>query len=182
MPTRLPGGSSDATFGDIPPATEGSCVLGLKWTDETDRKVEYGYRFAPPTTFDLAGQDQIAFDVLIPAGAPLPGDDGIALWDSDLGWRDSENLPTETGKWFTIVIDATDLENEGLDELDAVVFRNIGEPEDKAGTIFVDNLRLRRMNPAYYKLSAVSHDCRIDLRWQANALPGNSTGPHSQDL
>jgi len=127
--TNLPAPSpADPVFGDIPAATEGVHVLGLTWDNETDRKIEYGYRFADGFSFDLTNQDQIAFDVFIAAGAPLFPEGLIAIWDSDFGWNQSANLPTEAGQWCTIIIDVHDREETGLNEIDAITFEDIGEP------------------------------------------------------
>jgi len=57
-------------------------------------------------------------------------------------------------------------------EIDAVVFENTGQAGDKAGTLFVDNPRPRRLNSDYYKLTAAGHDSRIDLQWQGVSAPG----------
>jgi hypothetical protein len=167
----LPGGAFYRGFGDVPPATEGSHVLGLVWTNEADRKVEYGYRFAPPVTFDLDGQDEIAFDVFVPANEPFPGPDDIGIYDGDFGWRVSANEPEEPNRWSTVVVDVARATHQGLDEIDAVVFAKMGDANDTAGRVFVDNMRLRRINPDYYSLTAVGHDSRIDLEWQPLSAP-----------
>lgn len=170
-PSLLGETSADPNFGDVPAATEGAHVLGLTWNDETDRKIEYGYRFTNRFSFGLGNQDQIAFDVFIPAGAPLFPEGTIGIWDSDFGWNQSANLPTESDQWCTIVIDVHDRDDAGLNEIDAITFENIGQPGDKAGTIFIDNLRLRRINPDYYALTATGHDSRIDIRWRPISAP-----------
>ena len=50
--------------GGVPPATEGSHVLKMSWTGETDRKVEVRHDWAT-TTFDLAGYAGILVDVFV---------------------------------------------------------------------------------------------------------------------
>ena len=167
----LGGTSTEAVFGEVPAATEGDYLLGLTWDNETDRKIEYGYRFAEPFTFDLNNQDEIAFDIFIPAGAPLLPEGAIGIWDGDFGWNPSANLPTETEQWCTIVVDVSGRNDVDLDEIDAITFENIGGPGDKAGTIFIDNLRLRRINPNYYSLTATGHDSRVDLQWKPVSSP-----------
>jgi len=164
---QLLGGTSHPTFGNVPAATEGRYVLGLTWDNETDRKVEYGYNFTGGFTFDLDGVDEIVFDVFVPSGGLLFPAGLIGVWDATFGWNQSANVPTEFDKWCTVVADVSGRHNVGLNSIGALVFEDMGEPGDIAGTLFVDNLRLRRINPDYYGLTATGHDSRIDLRWRA---------------
>jgi len=101
---RLLGGTTGhPTFGDIPEATEGNYVLGMRWSNEADRKVEYGYNFTGGFTFDLSGADEIAFDVFVPSGGLLFGSGFIGVWDPVFGWNRAVNVPTAFVEWFTIV-------------------------------------------------------------------------------
>ena len=168
---HLLGGIDDPTFGIVPPATEGSYVLGLTWDNESDRKVEYGYNFTGGFTFDLAGIDEIVFDVFVPSGGLLFPDGLIGVWDSVFGWNQSANVPVAFNEWCTVAVDVSDCYNTGLNGIGALVFENMGEPGDIAGKLFVDNLRLRRINPDYYSLTATGHDSRIDLQWRAVQTP-----------
>ncbi|MBN2138490.1 MAG: hypothetical protein JW720_11850 [Sedimentisphaerales bacterium] len=168
----LPGDQpAHPVFGDVPPATQASHLLALKWTDETDRKIEYGYRFSEGMTFDLDNEHEIAFDVYVAPGDELYPDGDIAIWDGDFGWTFSENVPDQEGRWCTVVVDVSDKNHTNLTEIDAVVFQAMGEAGDNAGTIFVDNLRLRRLNPDYYALTATGHEKRIDLQWKPLSAP-----------
>jgi len=63
----------------------------------------------------------------------------------------------------------------GLTADGAVARPNITEPNETAGTGFVDNLRLRRLSPNYYSLTATGHDSRIDLQWRPPSAPGRSS-------
>ncbi len=168
---QLLGGTSHPTFGSIPAATEGRYVVGLTWDNETDRKVEYGYNFTGGFTFDLDGVDEIVLDVFVPTGGLLFPTGLIGVWDATFGWDQSANVPTAFDEWCTVVVDVSDRNNVGLSGIGALVFENMGGPGDIAGTLFVDNLILRRINPDYYELTATGHDKRIDLRWSPVQTP-----------
>jgi len=168
---QLLGGTSHPTFGNVPAATEGRYVVGLTWDNETDRKVEYGYNFTSGFTFDLNGVDEIVFDVFVPTGGMLFPAGLVGIWDATFGWNRSANVPTAFDKWHTIVVDVVDRHKVDLNSIGALVLENMGEPCDIAGTLFADNLRLRRINPDYYKLTATGHDKRIDLRWRPIHTP-----------
>jgi hypothetical protein len=163
---QLLGGTSHPIFGNVPAATEGRYLLGLTWDNEADRKVEYGYNFSGGFTFDLNGVDEIVFDVFVPTGGLLFPEGLVGVWDGTFGWNESENVPTAFDEWSTVVVDVSGRNNVGLNSIGALVFEDIGEPCSIAGTLFVDNLRLRRINPDYYELTATGHDKRIDLRWR----------------
>ena len=168
---QLLGGTSHPAFGNVPAATEGRYVVGLTWDNETDRKVEYGYNFTGGFTFDLNGVDEIVFDVFVPTGGLLFPTGLIGVWDATFGWNESENVPTAFDEWCTVVVDVSDRNNVGLSSIGALVFENMGGPGDIVGTLFVDNLRLRSINPDYYGLTATGHDKRIDLRWRPVQTP-----------
>ncbi|MHC4096219.1 MAG: hypothetical protein ACYSU3_09190 [Planctomycetota bacterium] len=168
---QLLGGTSHPTFGSIPAATEGRYVVGLTWDNEADRKVEYGYNFTGGFTFDLAGVDEIVFDVFVPTGGLLFPTGLVGVWDGTFGWNESENVPTAFDEWSTVVVDISGRNNVGLNSIGALVFEDMGEPCSIAGTLFVDNLRLRRINHDFYGLTANGHDKRIDLRWNPVQTP-----------
>jgi len=168
---QLPGGESHPIFGDVPTPTEGSCVLGMTWDNEPDRKVEYGYNFTGGFTFDLDDVDEIVFDVFVPSGGLLFPTGLIGVWDATFGWNQSANVPGAFDEWCTVVVDVSGRNNIGLNSIGALVFEDMGEPSDIAGTLFVDNVRLRRINPDNYVLTATGHDSRIDLRWQDVSTP-----------
>ena len=154
---QLLGGTNHPTFGNIPAATEGSYVLGLTWDNEADRKVEYGYNFTGGFTFDLAGVDEIVFDVFVPSGGLLFADGLIGIWDAIFGWNLSANVPIAFDEWHTVVVDVVGRNNVGLGGIGALVFEGMGGPGSIAGTLFVDNLRLRSINPGYYNLTACTN-------------------------
>ncbi len=168
---QLLSGTSHPTFGNVPAATEGRYVVGLTWDNETDRKVEYGYSFTGGFTFDLNGVDEIVFDVFVPTGGLLFPTGLVGVWDGTFGWNESENVPTAFDEWSTVVVDVSGRNNVGLNSIGALVFEDMGEPCSIAGRLFVDNLRLRRINPDYYGLTATGHEKRIDLRWRPVQTP-----------
>jgi len=146
---KLLGGS---TWEDVvvPEATDGSNVLGLKWTDEQDLEVEHGCTFensSPPFRYDLYGFDEMVFDIYYAPGSPLPNSMGIFDWNFKPAHNDSSNLPTTTGQWYTIVIDVSHLNHRGLDIIYDFEFAGHGDdpdnPDNWAAVVFMDNVRLR---------------------------------------
>ena len=168
---QLLGGTSHPTFGSVPAASEGRYVVGLTWDNEADRKVEYGYNFTGGFTFDLNGVDEIVFDVFVSTGGLLFPTGLVGVWDATFGWNESENVPTAFDEWSTVVVDVSGRNSVGLNSIGALVFEDMGDPCSIAGTLFVDNLQLRRINPDYYGLTATGHDKRIDLRWSPVQTP-----------
>jgi hypothetical protein len=168
---QLPGGGSHPIFGNVPTATEGDYVLGMSWDNEADRKVEYGYNFTGGFTFDLDGVDEIVFDVFVPSGGLLFPTGLIGVWDATFGWNQSANVPVSFDEWCTVVVDVSGRNNVDLNSIGSLVFEDMGEANDIAGMLFIDNLRLRHINPYHYELTAMGHDSRIDLRWRAVPTP-----------
>ena len=165
--TRLPGGTTDGTYGAVPDATEASYVLGLIWTGQPDRKVEIRHDFT--TTFDLDNADFILVDCYFPveSAMPIEPDGIIGIWDDVFGWLETSQLPWTTDVWFTVQLDVTGLSNTGLDHISALIWENMGSDGDSSGTIFIDNLRLIQLDPPNEPnaIIAAGHDSRIDLRW-----------------
>jgi len=107
----------------------------------------------------------------VPSGGLLFPAGLIGVWDGIFGWNQSANVPTTFDEWCTVAVDVSDRDNMGLSRIDSLVFEDMGEPCDISGTLFVDNVRLRCINPAYYGLTATGHDSRIDLQWRPVSTP-----------
>ncbi len=120
----------------VPAASEGSHVLRLSWTGETDRKVEVRHDWSS-TTFDLAGHGTILVDVWIDTASALPGIAGI--YDDVFQWLEGFDLPAGTGQWYTLAMCVADKEQTGLDHILATLFEALAGDD---GTIYLDNLRL----------------------------------------
>ncbi|MBW2361817.1 MAG: hypothetical protein JRG84_12990 [Deltaproteobacteria bacterium] len=122
--------------GGVPSATEGSSVLELDWTGETDRKVEVRHDWSGPT-FDLAGYGGLLVDVYVETPSALPQIMGV--WDAVFGWLEGFGLPQSTGQWVTVSMCVYDKEQVGLDRLAALVFEDLAGDD---GVLYLDNLRL----------------------------------------
>jgi len=120
----------------VPAATEGSHVLKLAWTGETDRKVEVRHDWAS-STFDLAGQGGILIDVYVDTASALPAIAGI--YDDVFFWLEGFDLPTTTGQWYTLAMCVADKGHVGLNHILATLFEDVAGDD---GTIYLDNLRL----------------------------------------
>jgi hypothetical protein len=120
----------------VPAATEGSHVLKLAWTGETDRKVEVRHAWAT-STFDLAGHGAILVDVYVETASALPAIAGI--YDDVFLWLEGFDLPATTGQWTTLAMCAADKEQVGLDHILATLFEQLAGDD---GTLYLDNLRL----------------------------------------
>jgi hypothetical protein len=156
---KLPGG-----VGGVPSATNGSYVLKLAWTNQTDRKVEI---YQSGFNYNFAGFNQMLVDVYIPSGSTLFQPNGlIGIWSNNWTpehWSLGDIVPTENNKWFTIAMNIDSLDPGLLDHISALVFENYGAD---SGTLYVDNIRLIGSEPNEPNgLIATGHDSRIDLRW-----------------
>jgi len=186
---KLVGGS---TWEDVvvPEATDGSNVLGLKWTNEQDLEVEHGCTFensSPPFRYDLYGFDEMVFDIYYAPGSPLPHSLGIFDWNFKPAHSDSSNLPTTTGQWYTIVIDVSHLNNRRVDTIYDIVFSIHGEdfnpdpdnPDNWAAVAFMDNVRLRYAASRYATHLSPTNGAtdvyrNADMSWRA----GNHAASH----
>jgi hypothetical protein len=122
--------------GGAPAATEGSNVLKVTWTGETDNKIEIKHEWSN-LTFDLAGYDEILADIYIASSSALPGTVGI--WDDVFGWNEASSVPTVINEWFTASFDISSNENVCLDHASAFIFENMAGDD---GTIYIDNIRI----------------------------------------
>ncbi len=122
--------------GGVPAATEGSNVLRLAWSGETDRKVEVRHDWAT-TTFDLAGHGRILVDVYIETASALP--DIAGIYDDVFSWLEGFDLPTATGQWTTLSMCVADKSHTSLDHILATLFEDLAGDD---GTLYLDNLRL----------------------------------------
>ncbi len=122
--------------GGVPAASEGSSVLKLSWTGETDRKVEVKHEWSG-TTFDLADFGGLIADVYVETPSALP--QILGVWGDVFGWLEGFGLPTATGQWVTVSMCVYDKQNIGLDHISALVFEELAGDD---GVLYVDNLRL----------------------------------------
>jgi hypothetical protein len=122
--------------GGVPPATDGSYVLRMSWTGETDHKVEIKHQWTG-FTFDLAGNDHILVDVYIATSSALP--EIVGIWDDVFGWVSGSPVPAVTNQWITVSMDVSNLEQTGLNHIYALLFEDLAGVD---GTIYIDNLRL----------------------------------------
>jgi hypothetical protein len=155
----------------VPAATDGSYVLRLEITNETDGKVELRHDWSL-TTYDLAGQDELLLDVYIASAGALPGLMGVwsPNWNPPDNWQPASSLPTGAGSWDTVSLNVADRSQVGLDNIWALVFENLASAN---GTIYVDNLRFRQAGPAPdltgFGVLALAE--RNELRWKGISDP-----------
>ena len=123
-------------IGGVPTATEGSYVLKMQWTGETDNKVEIEHQWSS-FTFDLAGHERILIDVYIDTAPAVPGN--IGLWDSVFEWLGGFPVPPVTGEWITVAMDVSGYNDTGLSGLYAFVLADMA---GSSGTVYLDNLRI----------------------------------------
>ena len=171
----------------VPAASDGSNVLGLKWTDEEDLEVEHGCTFeGSGFTYDLSGIDEIAFDIYYPETDsedgfnPLPHSMGVFDWDFKPAFNGSSNLPLTRDQWYTIVVDVSHLNNVAQNDIYDFMFQSHGEDFDPNGDdpnnwgalVFMDNLRLRYAASPYASLpspadGATGAALDASLTWRA---------------
>jgi hypothetical protein len=153
---KVPGGVSG-----VPSATNGSYVLKLTWTGQSDRKVEI---YQSGLNYNFAGYERMLVDVYIPSGSALFQSSGIiGIWSSNWlpgNWSSGDIVPTERDKWFTISMNIDSFNEGTLNYITALVFQNYGADN---GMLYVDNIRLTDSKPD--GLTATGQDSRIDLRW-----------------
>lgn len=148
----------------IPSATNGSYVLKLAWTGQSDRKVEF---YQSGLNYNFAGYEEMLVDVYIPTSSALFQSNGlIGFWSSNWvpgNWSCGNIVPTERDKWFTIRMNIGSFNTGTLTFITALVFQNYGADN---GLLYVDNIRLANsVPPEPNGLVATGHDSRIDLRW-----------------
>jgi hypothetical protein len=123
---------------DVPPATQGSHVAKLKWTNETDHKVEVGH-YWNDSTLDLTNTDFIYIDVYVADESALSTD--IGFWDRHwlTPWigTDFEYL-IKPGEWRSIPFYIGGLDVNDVNHIEALVFDNLA---GVSGTIYLDNMR-----------------------------------------
>ena len=83
--------------GGVPAATEGSYVLEVTWSGETDGKVEIKHQWTG-FTFDLLGEDRILVDVYMTSqlSPSLAG-----IWDDIFGWHQAVSVPPNPNEWYS---------------------------------------------------------------------------------
>jgi hypothetical protein len=134
---------------DVPEATKGKYVLKLSWTNEIDRKIEVKHHWNK-SSFDLASVAYISVDVYFAteSALPAPENNNISIWtmwDSNTHWISCEHVPPITNEWYTVAFYVGNLNYSDLNDVNALTFENMGDPNDpndNAGVIYIDNLQL----------------------------------------
>lgn len=147
----VPGGVND-----VPEATEGDYVLKLSWTNETDRKISIWHHWNE-SSFDLKDVTYILADVYFATESALPDatKKNISIWtvwDSNEHWISCEHVPPMTGEWYTVAFYVGDLNYTDLNDITALAFEDMGDPNDpndNAGVIYIDNLQLATESTHY---------------------------------
>ena len=151
----LGGVMGDPVYGDIPRATQGHQLFGLRWDGEDNGSVEFKWQF-PSDTYSLEDQDAVLIDVFYPDGLAVPTGNLFYFVDS---WTQVwPNNHFANGKWLTLEGNIASNTSAGQYEM-ILVMNNL----PTSGTLFVDNLRLAAA--PIHGLSATGHDRRIDLTW-----------------
>ncbi|MGE3180529.1 MAG: glucoamylase family protein, partial [Phycisphaerae bacterium] len=124
-----------------PAATDGTHLVKLTITNETDRKVEFRH-FLNGATYDLAGQNELLADVYFSSAGSLPGVMGIfeGAWNPPSAWQPVGAVPQSAGSWVTVSYNVATREQTGLNQIWAMVFEDLASA---SGTVYVDNLRFR---------------------------------------
>ena len=131
----LVGGTlGDATYGDIPAASQGTGLAGFNWDGEADGTIELKWQF-PDYAFSLEGESVLAFDIYLPAGTTLPTTTSLFLVDS---WQHIYfDAPAVNDAWVTLTADISSLSQSGQYE---IIFSMQGL--GASGTLFLDNVRM----------------------------------------
>jgi hypothetical protein len=137
----------------VPEATEGKYVLKLSWTNEADRKIEISHHWTK-SSFDLEGVTYILLDVYFATQSALPEPENKnisiwTVWDSNTHWISCEHVPPITNEWYTVAFYVGNLHYNDLNDIDAIAFEKMGALNDRAGTIYIDNLQLATESPLY---------------------------------
>jgi hypothetical protein len=121
----------------VPPATEGTHVLRMEWTVESDQKVDIKHLWTS-SRFDNGDEDHVLVDIYIATAGALPQIMGI--WDEGtyFGWREADCLPPTTNHWYTVSLSLGGRDPTDLGRIEALIFE---EMAGISGTIYVDNLR-----------------------------------------
>ncbi len=149
-----------------PVPTDGTRLLRLEISNETDRKVEFRHHWSA-TTYDLAEQTALLADIFIASPATLPDIVGIwsPNWNPPDAWQPANAPPTAAGAWTTIIFNVADRDQTGLDQIWAFVLEDLATT---TGTIYVDNLRFRRPGPTAGPagVAALARQQRNSVTWQ----------------
>lgn len=152
--------------GDVPPATEGSKILKLIWT-ETDGKFVVEHSWSS-STFNFEPYNLIKVDVWFDDVASQP--ETIALWDgSPEIWAPALSVPQGIREWHTVELDLRLVDYSNIDNLYAFIFESLA---GESGLIYMDNMRLvqasfvQAWRPIPFD-KAVSVDPNEDLSWTA---------------
>ncbi|MGE3179997.1 MAG: glucoamylase family protein [Phycisphaerae bacterium] len=138
----LRGGTDGAPF-----ATDGERLVRLSFTNEPDRKIEFGFHIIEENQhYDLSRFDALLLDVFVETPTALPGLVGVysGNWDPPSAWQPAVAPPTQVAQWQTIRFPLNDRSQRDLSFLGAIVFENMA---GTSGTMYVDHLRLEYSEP-----------------------------------
>jgi hypothetical protein len=155
-----------------PAATDGTRILKLQYTNETDRKIEYRHDWTT-TTYDLAGNVELLADVFFASAGSRPNLIGIwsPNWQPPDAWQPATGVPAATGVWQTVTLSLASRSQSNLNYIAAFVFENLAA---SSGTIYVDNLRLRSISgpPTPAGIAANGYVTYNEVVWRPVAVQG----------
>ena len=122
-----------------PAATDGSYILKVTWTGQTDNKVEVRH---DGLSYDLAGHNWLLIDVYMTTDLFAGSSNGVVgIWDDVWtgNWYSAVTIPPTANKWYTLLFDVAGTNQSNLDHIFAFLFDYMGVND---GTFYVDNIRL----------------------------------------
>ena len=156
----------------VPMATDGTHVLKLTISNETDHKVEVRHEWAT-TTYDLQGAQELIADVYVASSGAVPGLMGIysTNWNPPDAWQVGTNIPTTTGSWKSVSFNVSNRNQVNLDFIGALVLQNLA---GTSGVVYIDTLRLFYPDnpPTVSGLAATAFADHTTLVWTASSTAG----------
>ena len=156
----------------VPAATDGSRVLRVQITGETDKKIEFRHNWSA-STYDLAGHDELLADVYIASAGAVPGLMGIwsSNWNPPDAWQAATGIPASVGVWTTVSFNLAGRSQTGLNQIWAFIFENMA---GTTGLAYVDNLRFRTATapPPTGVVAANGYADHVSLVWKAQTAAG----------
>jgi hypothetical protein len=159
--TRVKGGVDGA-----PPTTDGEYILKWVWKDETDRKIEIRHTWAN-RRLDLAPYRTISCDVWFDGPSAQPAT--IGIWDDVFGWAGAISVPTGIGRWHTVKMDISGMNQSDIDHIFAFLFEDLA---GATGVLYTDNMwllwdeQVTAWRPIPFN-KAVSMELDVDLSWNS---------------
>jgi hypothetical protein len=157
--------------GGAPAATDGTRVLRLTISNETDKKVEFRHTWSTPR-YSLAGNAELLADVWVASAGAIPGLMGIfsTNWSPPDAWQQATGIPASAGSWKTVSFNVSTRSQTNLSLIQALVFENLATT---SGTIYVDNLRLRAPSPgALDGVAANGLETYNEVHWREESSAG----------